>query len=217
MSRKKLRRVTLVLVGVLLPAGAFGFGYFYSNKNIDNKVAQTLTVDGYIGGTVVSNVDNIDNIVPGDTINKSINILPNATTPSLLRVKIEPNWYNREKGTELSVENIELLYNNVTESFVDYDGKEDYWFKSEDGYLYYINSVTTKDKAIELVKGIKFNGGSNDANANQYQGKHLKIKVTMEMIQCKYAPYKKRWNIDTKSDLYSKLKNLCSNADEIVE
>ena len=217
MSKKKLRRVTLVLVVVLLPFGAFGFGYFYSNKDIDNKVAQTLTVDGHIGGSVVSKVSSIDGIVPGDTISKNINVLPNATTPSLLRVKIEPGWYNREKESSLSTENIKLLYNNVTENFIDYKDKKDYWFKSDDGYLYYMDSVTTKNEAIELVKGIKFNGGTDDVNANIYQGKHLKIKVTMDMIQCKYAPYKKRWNVTSESELYKKLKNLCSNVDDEIE
>ena len=209
MNRKKLRRVTLVLVGILLPVGAFGFGYFYSNKNIDNKVAQTLTVDGNIGGEVVNEMTNIDNIVPGDTINKNINILPKATAPSLLRVKIEPNWYDVDKKSDLSVKNIEVLYTDSVEKSFREDGSKDYWYKSGE-YLYYMDFVTTKDKAMEIVKGIKFNGGDDDINANQYQGKNLKMVVDLDLIQAKHKAYSAKWGV-IDENLKAKLDKLCES------
>ena len=71
---------------------------------------------------------------------------------------------------------------------------------------------------MQLVKGIKFLGGTNDEDANKYQGKNLKINVTLEMIQCKYAPFKTRWK-ETEGNitLYNKLKGLCPEADTKVE
>ena len=71
---------------------------------------------------------------------------------------------------------------------------------------------------MQLVKGIKFLGGTNDEDANKYQGKNLKINVTLEMIQCKYAPFKTRWTeVEKDGELYNKLNALCPEANTSVE
>ncbi|WP_434798595.1 hypothetical protein [Terrisporobacter vanillatitrophus] len=214
-NKRKTRRIAISLACILIPLGALGFGYFVvRDEATDKKVAHTLTVDGKIEGTVVNTQDaNIDGIVPGDTISKTINIKPNATTPSLLRVKIEPSWHDGNNKTALPVSNIKFLYaNNVKTDFI--DGENNYWYNNGD-YLYYMNYVTTAE-ATKLVEGIKFLGGSDDVNAKDYQGKNLKITVTMDMIQCKYAPYKTRWGIEN-NNLYSKLEALCPEADKSIE
>lgn len=217
-NKKKMKRIAIALACILVPLGALGFGYFIGgDKAIDKEVANTLTVDGKIEGSVVNTQDaNTDGIVPGDTISKTINIKPNATAPSLLRVKIEPSWYNEDSETTLSVSNIKFIYaNDVVKNDFTTSGK-DYWYKNGD-YLYYMDSVTTREEAMELVKGIKFLGGSDDTNAKDYQGKNLKITITMDMIQCKYAPYKTKWGLISNSELYKKLEALCPNANESVE
>ena len=216
MNRKKLRQVTLVLVVALLPVGAFGFGYFSRNDEHNKQVTNTLTVDGSIEGSIVETSKvNIDGIVPGDTVSETIDIKPNATAKSLLRVKIEPSWTGGNSKQTFTTSNLEFVY---TEGIIVSDKIKDdtnnYWFKANDGYLYYMNAVTKESDAMKLVEGVKFNGGSNDTDANKYQGKNLEIKVTMDMIQCKYAPYKTRGGVDSKSDLYEKLKSLCPNADD---
>lgn len=207
MKNKQLRRVIIVLLMSFIPIGAFGFGYFYSNKYEDNKIASTLTVDGNIKGSIVSKVSDIDSIVPGDTINKSIDILPSATAPSLIRVKIDPSWYDKEVKSNLSSDNIEFLYaENLKSEFSDV-GSKDYWYKLGE-YLYYMNLVTTNNEAIKLVEGIKFNGGTNGNDANQYQGMNLKIKVDLDVIQAKHKVYSIKWEV-TDDELKEKLDILC--------
>ncbi len=217
-KNNRTRKVIIVLVCILIPLGALGFGYFIGGDKINDKdVTHTLTVDGSIGGSVTNTQEtNMNGIVPGDTVEETININPNATTPSLLRVKIEPSWHDGNEKIDLSTSNIELIYaDDIVKSNFDTKGN-DYWYKNDDGYLYYMNSVTTKDKAIELVKGIKFLGGNNDEDASKYQGKKLKIDVTMDMIQCKYAPYKEKWKIQS-SNLNNKLEELCPESDKVIE
>lgn len=217
---KKSRKIIIVLVCLLIPLGALGFGYFTKKDNVvDKQVSHTLTVDGNIGGTVVNSKEtNMSGIVPGDTLDETINIKPNATTPSLLRVKIEPSWYNGDNKTDLSVSNIKFLYADNVKQDQFIDDTNDYWYKSNDGYLYYMNSVKTRKNAIKLVKGIKFLGGASDTDANSYQGKKLKITVTMDMIQCKYAPYKTKWKTTKdNTQLCNKLEALCPNANENIE
>lgn len=218
-NKKRIGRIAIVFALISISFGALGFGYFVGGDNKESKVANTLTVDGSIEGSVVNTQKtNTDGIVPGDTIYKTINIKPNATAPSLLRVKIEPIWDNGKNTTSLSGSNIEFIYSDgiVKEDFN--TSGNDYWYKNEDdGYLYYMNSVTTKEDAIELVKEIKFTGGDNDTDATAYQGKNLKIKVTMDMIQCKYAPYKTKWKVQSNSDLDKKLEVLCENENKPAE
>lgn len=200
---------------VLIPVGALGFGYFTGgDEKKDIQIANTLTVDGSIEVTTTSETEvNSAGIVPGDTINETINIKPNATAESLMRVKIEPNWVDVDNP---DISNIKIVYaDNIVKDNLNSD-ENNYWYKYGD-YLYYIGKVTKQD-AMQLVKGIKFLGGTNDEDANKYQGKNLKINVTLEMIQCKYAPFKTRWK-ETEGNitLYNKLKGLCPEADTKVE
>ena len=111
-NKKKTRRIAIVLACILIPLGAFGFGYFFKQDKVsEKKVTHTLTVDGNIEGTIKNTVEaNTAGIVPGDTVDETINIKPSATTPSLLRVKIEPAWYNNDTKTDLKVSNIKFIF-----------------------------------------------------------------------------------------------------------
>lgn len=173
-----------------------------------------MTVDGSIEVTTTRETEvSLAGIVPGDTINKTINIKPDSTAESLMRVKIQPNWEGVESP---NISNIKIVYadNAVKEELN--SSENNYWYK-EGNYLYYIGKVTTQD-AMQLVKGIKFLGGTNDEDANKYQGKNLKINVTLDMIQCKYAPFKTRWTeVKEGTNLYNKLNALCPEADTKVE
>lgn len=215
-NKKRSKRVAIVLACILIPVGAFGFGYFFRNHKVNKQVANTLTVDGSIGGSIVENITpNTIGIVPGDIINETINIAPNATTDSLLRVKIDPSWEGGQNAKSLTTSNLKIIYADgvrVSEEFDSNNG--DYWFKANDGYLYYMNPVKSTQSDMKLVKGIKFNGGTDDADANKYQGKQLNINVTMDMVQCKYDAFVEKWNMSKDSNLKSELKNICSSASQ---
>ncbi|MDD5878172.1 MAG: hypothetical protein PUC84_03135, partial [Clostridiales bacterium] len=136
-----------------------------------------------------------------------------ATAESLMRVKIEPNWVDVDNP---EISNIKIVYaDNVVKKDLN-SSENNYWYKYGD-YLYYIGTVTDNSE-MELVKGIQFLGGVDDEEANKYQGKNLKINVTLDMIQCKYAPFKTKWK-ETEGNitLYNKLKGFCPEADTKVE
>lgn len=219
MNRKKLRRVALVLVGILLPVGAFGFGYFYSNKDGIKDISHTLTVDGNIIGIREANVEDIecdaDGVVPGDSINVPIFIQPKSTVDSLLRVKIQPYWMDIN-GTEnnLSIENLELINENVSSNIE--VGK---WYK-DNGYYYYIGKLDNKTKKIQLLKGIKFLPLDKEGyDANDYQNMKIGIKVKMEMIQCIDNAYSLKWNAnnDLSEELTTKLNSYGVNPKKLFD
>ena len=206
-KKKRSKKIALVLACFLIPAATFGVGYFLKQYTLDKAVAKTLIVEGNIGGTISEQNIKTDNIVPGDTIYKSIAFTSISTAPSLIRAKIEPVWEGN-----LSSENLELVYSDgvkVKESII--SGETAYWYKHSDGYFYYMGPVKQKSD-IKLVKGFKFNGGTDDKDANEYQNKGLNIKITMDIIQSKYSPFEEKWNIKG-SNLADELKNLCSSVE----
>lgn len=206
-NKKYFRKFSIVLALILLPIGAFTLGYFFKNNSVGNQVANTLTVDGSIEGSITENiVAGETSMVPGDEVSATININPKSTAKSLLRVKLEPYWMNGNVKSSLSTDNLKMLFEGeVGESLS--DGS---WYKNGD-YYYYINQVDQSTEVLELVKGIKFlTESTNIEDINQYQGKGVGVSVTMDMIQCAEGAYKSRWLDDNiPEDLKNKLNSLC--------
>ena len=120
-KNKIVKRIAMVLLCILIPVGAFGFGYFFKNVEGNKDVTHTLTVDGSIKGIDSQNVEcDTDGIVPGDSVNVPISIQPNSTTESLLRVKVKPYWMSKD-GTEsdLSNKNLKVIDVNVSDTIID--------------------------------------------------------------------------------------------------
>lgn len=210
-NKKRTKRIAIVLACILIPVGAFGFGYFWNRDSKDNQVANTLSVNGNITGSITEDADiNTTGMVPGDEVKSTININPTSTTDSLLRVKVKPYWKNSEgkEDSKLSSSNLELITEGVTDSITD-----NKWYK-EGEYYYYIGKVNSKTNEINLIKGIKFlvlNNESESYKVNDYQDKQVGIEVTMEMVQCSYNAYSGKWNSGGNSlskDLNNKLDEL---------
>lgn len=209
-NKKRNKRVAIVLVCILIPVIGFGFGYFFKKVETEKKVSNTLTVDGDIGGTIAeSTVTNENGIVPGDTVNETIKLKPNSTADSLIRVKVESSWTGGENVADLKSSNIELIYDDSVNVKEEISNESNYWYKSSDGYLYYMSPVKKSNEDMPLVKGIKFIG-SDEEDINKYQGRELKIRVNMDMVQCKYGAFEQTWGIDKESSLGKELTNICN-------
>lgn len=215
-KNKIVKRIAMVLLCILIPVGAFGFGYFFKNVEGNKDVTHTLTVDGSIKGIDSQNIEcDTDGIVPGDSVNVPISIQPNSTTESLLRVKVKPYWMSKDGNeSDLSNKNLKVIADNVSDTITD-----NKWFK-EGEYYYYIGNVRNEDE-IELIKGIEFevlNSEDSSYDVNKYQDKKIGIKVEMEIIQSRGKAYSVKWNAgDTKlsSGLDNKLSSLCKESKTI--
>lgn len=212
-NKKYFRKFSIVLALILLPIGAFTLGYFFKNNSVENQVANTLTVDGSIEGSITENiVAGETSMVPGDEVSATININPKSTAKSLLRVKLEPYWMNGDLKSSLSTDNLEIIF----EGKVGTDLSEIDWYKNGD-YYYYINQVDQSTDILKLVKGIKFLDESpNIGDINQYQGKGIGISVTMDMVQCSEGAYQSRWLDDNIPEgLKDKLNSFCESSKTI--
>lgn len=197
-NKKRTMKVAIVLACVLIPVGAFGFGYFFSDKGESHQVAHTLSVDGDITGSITEDVTtDATGIVPGDQVSATVNIKPTSTTDSLLRVKVEPYWKNKDSdGNLLDNSNLKL----IEDTLVKLDMSKGSWYKSKD-YYYYIGAVgKDTQNEISLIKGIELLPSDS---ANKYQNNQVGIKVTMEIVQARGKVYKTKWNLDSnnQSDL----------------
>ena len=212
-NKKYFRKFSIVLALILLPIGAFTLGYFFKNNSVGNQVANTLTVDGSIEGSITENlVSGETSMVPGDKVSATININPKSTAKSLLRVKLEPYWMNGDAKSSLSTDNLEIIFKGKVQT----DLSKGSWYKNGD-YYYYINKVDKSTRVLELVKGIKFLTESpNIGDINQYQGKGIGISVTMDMVQCSDGAYQSRWSDDNiPKGLKDKLDSLCKSSKTI--
>ena len=202
MINKKVKKTAILLAFMLIPVGAFGFMYFWKEDIRDSQVANTLSVNGNITGSITENADvDTTGMVPGDQIEATINISPTSTEDSLLRVKVEPYWKNKgNDGQILDNSNLKLIEDNL----VKLDMSEGTWYKNKD-YYYYIGTVG-KDKKSEigLIKGIEFLPSDN---ANKYQNNQVGIRVTMEIVQARGKVYKTKWNLDSQNDSDLKIIN----------
>lgn len=204
MSKKRTRKVALVLVGILLPLGTFGLGYFFKQDSIPTKkLGNTLVVDGEISGTLKDDALDTTGLVPGDSINKTIEINPNCTAPSLLRVKVNPYWSDSENDSSNIITKFNIKYSSELNS----DKNEPYWYKDNDGYLYYIGIIDENISNIDLVNGFALDTGDN---VNEYQGKNIKVEVGLDVIQAKHNAYEQKWGV-TNKELKVKLNELCES------
>ncbi|WP_297136087.1 hypothetical protein, partial [Terrisporobacter sp.] len=136
-NKKFFRKFAIILALILLPFGAFTLGYFFKNNSIENQVANTLTVDGSIEGSITENVlTESTSMVPGDEVSATINIKPTSTAKSLLRVKLEPYWIDGSEKSNLSTDNLEIMFKGN----VGADLSNGSWYKNGN-YYYYINQV----------------------------------------------------------------------------
>lgn len=197
-KKKRVRKIAIILVCILIPVGAFGFGYFWNRDDKDSQVANTLSVNGNITGSITKDADvDTTGMVPGDQVEATININPTSTEDSLLRVKVEPYWKNEDSnGDLLDNSNLKLIEGTLVKTNM----SEGSWYKSKD-YYYYIGAVgKNTQNEISLIKGIELTP-SNKANA--YQNNQVGIKVTMEIVQARGKVYKQKWNLKSEdaSDL----------------
>ena len=115
-----------------------------------------MTVDGSIEVTTTRETEvSLAGIVPGDTINKTINIKPDSTAESLMRVKIQPNWEGVESP---NISNIKIVYadNAVKEELN--SSENNYWYKYGD-YIYYIGTQIAgagDTQEVASAQGVSF-------------------------------------------------------------
>lgn len=179
-NKKKVKRSLVVLVAILVTSVVgFGFGFFYWNSDEYKGQNEALEVKGEL---TVENLANDKKVVPGDSLCGAVKLNINSSAVSLLRVKllVTSDGESIKKGYIV-------------------EGLSDKWLVGNDGYYYYKEGVTSSNKEIAFISGIKFGMEDSDSdsitNMNDFQGKKINVDIQAEMVQSKYNAFEAAWGI----------------------
>lgn len=205
---KKKKIITVIAAVAVVASLALGsLAFFTSKETVKNSfttVAQGKEDKGGDAGIDIN--ENFDenqakNMVPGDTVNKDVQVDSTANYPQLIRVKLDPNWVDGNKKinadlNETSKDSIDLNCVNVTGTITD-----NKWFKSGD-YYYYIAAVQPKGHTDRLLDSVTLASDTEKA----VLGNGFTVDVTAESVQASNDAYTTWQNLAP--DLAAKLKAL---------
>lgn len=151
----------------------FVFSVSYAIREVIDSTSNEISM-ATLSGDIESNYHLINNVYPGDSIEKNIVVKNTGNISSLVRIKVIKKWGSDYKDdTLIQSDNDNLL--NIDNIIVNVDGNK--WFY-KDGYYYY-KGILNKNSSIKFTDGYKISSNAG----NEYKGKYADISINMEMIQ----------------------------------
>ncbi|MGL4572499.1 MAG: BsaA family SipW-dependent biofilm matrix protein [Clostridium sp.] len=215
---KKKKIITVIAAVAVVASLALGsLAFFTSKETVKNSfttVAQGKEDKGGDAGIDIN--ENFDenqakNMVPGDTVNKDVQVDSTASYPQFIRVKLDPNWVDlkgniNENLNKTDKDSINLNCVNLTDTITD-----NKWFKSGD-YYYYIAAVQPKgqagDTTARLLDSVTLASNTEEA----VLGNGFTVDVTAESVQASNDAYTTWEGIP--QNVIDKLKTLQQNKTE---
>lgn len=207
MNKKKLS--ALLLAGTLT-AGVVGgtFAWFTSQDSVTNEFATGGNEDDDdpdAGIDIWEKFEEPTNVVPGTTTDKLVQVKNTSTYDQFIRVKITPEWEDKELNT---TEGLSYLGLNFVEGSL--GDKQGQWLKDGD-YYYYIGKVAGGKFTNTLLKSVTL----KDTTPNEYKNQKYQVVVEADSIQADNGAYEE-WKdaSDTIKALLGNCKDSIGNADD---
>ena len=146
MKKKKIISA-IAAVAVVASLSIGSLAYFTSKESLKNSFSTIAQGSGDKGGDAGIDInenfdpDKAKNMIPGDTVNKDVQVDSTANYPQFVRVKLSPNWVNKDGSINTQLNDTDLddiLLNTVNVSEKLEATTENKWYKGTDGYYYYI-------------------------------------------------------------------------------
>lgn len=216
----KKKKLIYLLIAAVLTTGIVGgtLAWFTSSDNVTNKFTTGSYNDDVTKGLDIYEKftpADAKNLTPGADVTKKVQIKNTASYSQFIRVKLTPNWTAPDAVKDTNT-NLELELNtdaisqptkdaegNVTKAAAPEEGK---WFKSTDGYYYYIGVVGAGKYTPLLLNSVKVLGTAG----NDYVGGAFEVKVESDSIQSEHDAYTS-WAAD---DVKAALKGLTADKGE---
>lgn len=210
------KKVQALAVSGVLTVGVIGgtLAWFTSQDSVKNPF-NTASSNGENGKgiKIVEEFIEPKNMLPGDEVNKDVQVKNTATYDQFIRVKLTPTFVDPTNGDrkqitqrevdgkkcELDTSKIKLNFKNLDE----HKGNET-WFKMEgDNYYYYIGKVAPNELTKMLLDSVTL----VDNAGNEYRGIGFDIDVEAESTQASHGAYKE-WTKDRELlDKFEELQN----------
>ncbi|MFQ9979722.1 BsaA family SipW-dependent biofilm matrix protein [Clostridium cadaveris] len=180
----KNKKITSLLVAGVLTVGIVGgtLAWLTASDSVTNKFNTKMSGENQVI-KVVEVYEEAKNLTPGAEINKDVQVKNVSGVNSFIRVHGLKVMQKGEDGNDVDVtDNFELNYKT------DYcwgTSEEDLgkWFRSSDGYFYYIGVVAPEDVTNQILDSFKL---PNNADMN----KEYYIKVDADSMQASNGAYK---------------------------
>lgn len=169
-TRKKIMVVAaIVCCAMILAAGTLA--YFTAEETAYNVITTgklaMLLHDETTGGVPFPE-EGIDNVVPGDKVDKLVAVENTGSVDFYTRVSIEKIIKAADGETELNFNHITLNINTKD-------------WTEKDGYYYYNKAVKPGETTEPLFTTVTFGG----ALGNEYMNAHVEVNVSAQAVQSK--------------------------------
>lgn len=212
MKKKKIIGIgAAVLLVASLAIGSLA--YFTSKENIKNSFSTIAQGTGDKGGDegidIVEDFDKVkaQSMIPGDTVNKDVQVNSTANYPQFVRVKLSPSWVNSDGNAnatlnQTDLDNIILNTTNVSE-----DITENQWFKGNDGYYYYIAVLNPQGQQGANTSKLLDSVTLASNTEKSVLGNGFTVDVTAESVQATNGAVADTWK-GAPSNVINKLMSL---------
>ena len=208
MKKKKIISA-IAAVAVVASLAVGSLAYFTSKETVKNSfstVAQGKEDKGGDSGIDIDenfDPDQAKNMIPGDTVNKDVQVNSTANYPQFVRVKLSPSWDNAELN-KTDLKDIILNKVNLTTSIKDSTSTENKWFEAN-GYFYYIGVLqpqgTKGANTLRLLDSVTLASDTEKVAL----GNGFTVDVTAEAVQATNDAVESSWN-DAPKNVLDKLK-----------
>lgn len=169
-NKRKIMLIAAVVCCVMIVA-AGTLAYFTAEEKAFNKITTgklTMLLHDETTGGVPFPEGGINNIVPGDEVDKLVAVENTGSVDFYTRVSIEKIIVAADKQTKLGFDNITLNINTVD-------------WTEKDGYYYYNKPVKPGETTKPLFTTVTF----GTALDNEYMGAHVEVNVSAQAVQSK--------------------------------
>ncbi|OXX84991.1 hypothetical protein AVM15_01155 [Paraclostridium benzoelyticum] len=196
------KKVQALAVSGVLTVGVIGgtLAWFTSQDSVKNPFNTASNGENGKGIKIVEEFIEPKNMLPGDEVNKDVQVKNTATYDQFIRVKLTPTFVDPKNGDrkkitqrEVDGETYDLDTSKITLNFKNLDKHKvnETWFAGKDGYYYYIGKVAPNELTKMLLDSVTllYNAG------NEYRGIGFDIDVEAESTQASHGAYKE-WTTD---------------------
>ncbi|MCE9675704.1 BsaA family SipW-dependent biofilm matrix protein [Paraclostridium bifermentans] len=209
MNKKKIQ--ALAVSGVLT-VGVIGgtLAWFTSQDQLTNvfNTGSNDDKESKTGIKIIEEFEKPENMLPGDEVNKDVQVSNTTTYDQFIRVKLTPKFVDTTKdrkeikevnGKKLDINKIELNFTkNLNETKA-----SGTWVDGEDGYYYYMGKVATEKWTNTLLDSVTLAKNAG----NEYRGLGFDIDIEADSIQASHDAYNDWVKSDELKNIFSKLQS----------
>lgn len=206
------KKVQALAVSGVLTVGVIGgtLAWFTSQDSVKNPFNTASNKDNNGSGIkIIEKFDKPDNMLPGDEVNKDVQVSNTTTYDQFIKVKLTPKFVDvnnnrtvitEKDGKQLDIQKIKL---NVVKENVNGSKSSGTWFDGKDGYYYYMGKVAPDQFTNTLLDSVTLASNAG----NEYRGLGFDVDVEAESIQASNDSYKDWVKSDELKDIFKNLQN----------